>query len=98
MKKLHSQVIKSILQYLNPSFSSITSSSSTPSPITLTSSKQSRPSPMPPSRKLKPVAITSSHYRFGQFPMPYPASQVFQQREDLTIRVTREDPNVVNEG
>ncbi|MBW0470536.1 hypothetical protein O181_010251 [Austropuccinia psidii MF-1] len=63
-----------------------------PSPI-----PQHRSSPMVTSQQLQPVA-SSSERREYQLPLPVPASQVFQQRENWPIRVTREDPNIANEG
>ncbi|MBW0468419.1 hypothetical protein O181_008134 [Austropuccinia psidii MF-1] len=64
-----------------------------------------RPSPIPPprkspmvtSQKLQPVA-SSRKRREDQWPLPFPAAQLFQRRECLPVWVTREDPNMENEG
>ncbi|MBW0493358.1 hypothetical protein O181_033073 [Austropuccinia psidii MF-1] len=63
-----------------------------PSPI-----PQPRPSPLHTSHKLQPVARTSQR-REDWSPFPFPTTQVFQNQELWPIRVTREDPTVVNEG
>ncbi|MBW0513136.1 hypothetical protein O181_052851 [Austropuccinia psidii MF-1] len=47
-------------------------------------------------RKSKPGA-GSSRRREDQFPLPFPATQVFQKRERWPIWFTREDPNMENE-
>ncbi|MBW0470312.1 hypothetical protein O181_010027 [Austropuccinia psidii MF-1] len=49
------------------------------------------------SQQLQPVA-SSSRTRDDGSPLPFPATQVFQQRESWPIQVTREDPNIKNEG
>ncbi|MBW0495330.1 hypothetical protein O181_035045 [Austropuccinia psidii MF-1] len=63
-----------------------------PSPI-----PQPRISPIVTSQQLQLVAI-SSRRREELLPLTFPATQVFQKRECWPIRVTREDPNMVNEG
>ncbi|MBW0490943.1 hypothetical protein O181_030658 [Austropuccinia psidii MF-1] len=63
-----------------------------PSPL-----PQLRISPILTSQQLKPVA-RSSRRREGFLPLPFPATQVFQQRECWPIQVTREDPNMANKG
>ncbi|MBW0486159.1 hypothetical protein O181_025874 [Austropuccinia psidii MF-1] len=56
-----------------------------------------RPSPIVTSQKLQPEA-SSSIRREELLPFPFPAAQVFQQRDLWTIRVTREDPNTASEN
>ncbi|MBW0488200.1 hypothetical protein O181_027915 [Austropuccinia psidii MF-1] len=63
-----------------------------PSPIS-----QPRNSLIVTSQKLHVVA-SCSRRREGLLPLPFPATQVFQQRECWPIQVTREDPNMANEG
>ncbi|MBW0553102.1 hypothetical protein O181_092817 [Austropuccinia psidii MF-1] len=63
-----------------------------PSPI-----PQPRNSPMVTSQQLQPVA-SSSRRREDQLPFRFPATQVFEGREHWPIWVTREDPNMENEG
>ncbi|MBW0573420.1 hypothetical protein O181_113135 [Austropuccinia psidii MF-1] len=48
-------------------------------------------------QQLQRVA-SDSRRREDCSPLPYTATQVFQQRERWPIQVTREDPNIVNEG
>ncbi|MBW0549809.1 hypothetical protein O181_089524 [Austropuccinia psidii MF-1] len=55
-----------------------------------------RPSPIVTSQKLQPVS-SSSRRREEPSPFPFPATQVFQQRESWPIRVTREAPNRASE-
>ncbi|MBW0512503.1 hypothetical protein O181_052218 [Austropuccinia psidii MF-1] len=47
-------------------------------------------------QQLKPVA-SSRRIREDQLPLPFPAAQVFQ-REHCPVWVTREYPNMENEG
>ncbi|MBW0469122.1 hypothetical protein O181_008837 [Austropuccinia psidii MF-1] len=73
-----------------------------PSPALVSKMRQSplsQPiySPMDTSQQLQPV-ISSSRRREDQFPLPFPATQVFQKREFLPIWLTREDQNMPNEG
>ncbi|MBW0487886.1 hypothetical protein O181_027601 [Austropuccinia psidii MF-1] len=63
-----------------------------PSPI-----QQSRASPIVTSQQLQPEA-SSSRRREELSPLPFPASQVFQQRDCWPIQVTREDPNTESEN
>ncbi|MBW0471134.1 hypothetical protein O181_010849 [Austropuccinia psidii MF-1] len=63
-----------------------------PSPIT-----QLRNLPMVTSQQLQPVA-GSSRGREDCSPLLFPPIKVFQQRERCPIQVTREDPNMGNEG
>ncbi|MBW0515065.1 hypothetical protein O181_054780 [Austropuccinia psidii MF-1] len=63
-----------------------------PSPI-----PQSSPSPLHSPHQLQAVASTSFQREYWS-PFPFPAAQVFLDQECLSIRVTREDPTVVNEG
>ncbi|MBW0534609.1 hypothetical protein O181_074324 [Austropuccinia psidii MF-1] len=63
-----------------------------PSPI-----QQSRNSPIVTSQKLQPVASTSRR-REELSPLPFPAAQVVQHRDQWPIQVTREDPNMVSEN
>ncbi|MBW0565322.1 hypothetical protein O181_105037 [Austropuccinia psidii MF-1] len=61
-----------------------------PSPI-----QKSRKSPIVTSQQLQPVASTSRR-REQLSPLPFPAAQVFQHRDQRPIQVTREDSNIVN--
>ncbi|MBW0477436.1 hypothetical protein O181_017151 [Austropuccinia psidii MF-1] len=56
-----------------------------------------RPSPIFTSQQLQPVA-SSSRRREELSPLLFPAAQVFQQRENWPIQVTREDPNKESEN
>ncbi|MBW0559576.1 hypothetical protein O181_099291 [Austropuccinia psidii MF-1] len=64
-----------------------------------------KPSPIPKPRllpvltyqQLKTVARIS-RIREDQYPLPFPATQVFQRRDPLPIRATRGNPSVGNEG
>ncbi|MBW0475361.1 hypothetical protein O181_015076 [Austropuccinia psidii MF-1] len=56
-----------------------------------------RPSPIVTSQQLQPVARYSRR-REGLSPFPFPATEVFQQRENWPIQVTREDPNTEREN
>ncbi|MBW0517910.1 hypothetical protein O181_057625 [Austropuccinia psidii MF-1] len=67
-------------------------SSMRPSPI-----PQPRHSPMFTFQQLKPVS-SSSRRREDQLPLPFPAAQLFQRREHWLVQVTREHPNMENEG
>ncbi|MBW0474951.1 hypothetical protein O181_014666 [Austropuccinia psidii MF-1] len=108
-KKLHSKVILSIPRNFQPVLPTVPSSIPPPSPnpstyraalasqIRPSPIPQPRPSPVLTSQKLKPVDIISRR-REEWSPFPFPDAQVFQTRNHWTIRITREDPNVVNEG
>ncbi|MBW0464882.1 hypothetical protein O181_004597 [Austropuccinia psidii MF-1] len=61
-----------------------------PSPI-----QQSRSSPIVTSQQLQPVASTSRR-REELSPLPFPAAQVFQGRDQWPIQVTREYPNTAS--
>ncbi|MBW0507438.1 hypothetical protein O181_047153 [Austropuccinia psidii MF-1] len=63
-----------------------------PSPI-----QQSRNAPIVTSQKLQPVASTNRR-REELSPLPFPAAQVFQHRDQWPIRITREDPNTVSDN
>ncbi|MBW0463820.1 hypothetical protein O181_003535 [Austropuccinia psidii MF-1] len=63
-----------------------------PSPI-----QQYRASPIVTSQKLQPEA-SSSRRREELSPLPFPATQGFQQRDCWPIQVTREDPNTASEN
>ncbi|MBW0594098.1 hypothetical protein O181_133813 [Austropuccinia psidii MF-1] len=63
-----------------------------PSPI-----PQSRDSPIVTSQQLQPV-VSSSRRREELSPLPFPAAQVFKQRECWPIQVIREDPNTASEN
>ncbi|MBW0482427.1 hypothetical protein O181_022142 [Austropuccinia psidii MF-1] len=58
---------------------------------------QPRNSPMVTSQKLQNVD-SSSRRREDKLPLLFPAAQVFQRREHWSIQVTRDDPNMENEG
>ncbi|MBW0471007.1 hypothetical protein O181_010722 [Austropuccinia psidii MF-1] len=67
------------------------------SPVSPSPSPKPRNSPMVTSQQLQPVA-SSSQRREYCLPFPFPAAQVFQQREHWPIWVTREDQNMANGG
>ncbi|MBW0472089.1 hypothetical protein O181_011804 [Austropuccinia psidii MF-1] len=108
-KRFQSQVIPSTPRNLQPLLSTIPSSIPPPSPIPSTARPSwvstVRPSPIPhprdfpmiTSQQLQAVA-NSSRRRDNRSPFPFPATQVFQKRENWPIRLTREDPNMKNEG
>ncbi|MBW0483053.1 hypothetical protein O181_022768 [Austropuccinia psidii MF-1] len=109
VEKFQSQVIPSTPRNFQPILSTIPSSIPPPSPSPSTVRpalvSKVRPSPIPQPRnfpmvtfqQLQPVA-SSSRRREDQSPLPFPASQVFQKRENWPICVTREDPNMASEG
>ncbi|MBW0467203.1 hypothetical protein O181_006918 [Austropuccinia psidii MF-1] len=59
--------------------------------------QQSRASPIFNFKQLQPKA-SSSRRREELSPLPFPAAQVFQQRDRWPIQVTREDPNTASEN
>ncbi|MBW0514058.1 hypothetical protein O181_053773 [Austropuccinia psidii MF-1] len=63
-----------------------------PSPI-----QQPRNPPTLTSQQLQPVASTS-RIRGELSPLPFPATQVFQHRDQGPIQVTREDPNIASDN
>ncbi|MBW0490899.1 hypothetical protein O181_030614 [Austropuccinia psidii MF-1] len=63
-----------------------------PSPI-----QQPRSLPIVSSQQLQPVASTSRR-REELSPLPFPASQVFQHRDQWPIQVTRKDPNMASDN
>ncbi|MBW0475945.1 hypothetical protein O181_015660 [Austropuccinia psidii MF-1] len=63
-----------------------------PSPI-----HKSRNSPIVTSQQLQPVA-SSSRRREEFFTLPFPSSQVFQERDCWPIQFTREVPNTASEN
>ncbi|MBW0552344.1 hypothetical protein O181_092059 [Austropuccinia psidii MF-1] len=54
-------------------------------------------SPITTSQQLQAVA-SSSRRRDGLFPLPFPATQVFQRRDCWPMQITREDPNAASEN
>ncbi|MBW0478508.1 hypothetical protein O181_018223 [Austropuccinia psidii MF-1] len=108
-RRFQSQVIPSTPRNIQQVLSTIPSYIPLPSPNSSTSRpylvSTVRPTPIPKhrnfpkvaSQKLKHVA-SYSRRREDNASLPFPASQVFQKRENWTIRVTREDPNMENEG
>ncbi|MBW0468556.1 hypothetical protein O181_008271 [Austropuccinia psidii MF-1] len=104
-KNFHSQLIPSTSRNFYPVLSSfpppspksssarpLLASTMKPSPI-----QQPRKSQVLTSQELKPVSRTRrSREDWSLF--LFPAAQVFQNREHWPIRVTREDPTVMNEG
>ncbi|MBW0474699.1 hypothetical protein O181_014414 [Austropuccinia psidii MF-1] len=108
-KKFHNHIIPSTPKNFQPVLSSLPSSTPPPSPKPSTSSPflalpmkpcpipQPRTSPILTSHKSQPVASTSQRREAWSL-LPFPATQVFQKRESWPIRVTREDPTVVNES
>ncbi|MBW0584592.1 hypothetical protein O181_124307 [Austropuccinia psidii MF-1] len=104
-----SQVIPSTPISFQPVLSTIPSSIPPPSPNPLAYSpalvSPVRPSPIPQPRN-SPIVISqqlqtvasSRRRREDQSPLPFPPSQVFQQREYWPIQITREYPNMVNNG
>ncbi|MBW0499324.1 hypothetical protein O181_039039 [Austropuccinia psidii MF-1] len=90
-----SQQVLSIINPPSPSISTARPalvSTVRPSPI-----PQPRNSLMVTTQQLQPVA-SSSRRREDQSPLPFPATQVFQQREHWPVLDNREDPNMANEG
>ncbi|MBW0490042.1 hypothetical protein O181_029757 [Austropuccinia psidii MF-1] len=49
------------------------------------------------SQQLQPEASSSRRIE-DKYPLPFPSTQVFQQREHWPIWATREDTNMVSEG
>ncbi|MBW0485686.1 hypothetical protein O181_025401 [Austropuccinia psidii MF-1] len=108
-KKFQSQLAPSTPRNCQPVISTIPSTIPSHSPSTSTDRPaflptmrpslipQPRNSPMVTSQKLQPVA-SSSRRREHLCPFLFPCPQVLQQREQWPIRVTREDPNMENEG
>ncbi|MBW0510779.1 hypothetical protein O181_050494 [Austropuccinia psidii MF-1] len=104
-----SQVIPSTPRNVQPVLSTIPSTIPPPSPNPSTTRpvfvSPVRPSPIPQPRnspmiiyqQLQPV-VSSSRRREDLSPLPFPATQVFEQRECWPICVTREDQNMENEG
>ncbi|MBW0470434.1 hypothetical protein O181_010149 [Austropuccinia psidii MF-1] len=99
------QVIPSTPRNFQPVFSTIHPPSPIPSsarpalvsPMRQSPIPQPRKSQMVTSQKLQPVA-SSSRKREDQSPLMFPASQVFRRRECWPICVSREDPNMENNG
>ncbi|MBW0509338.1 hypothetical protein O181_049053 [Austropuccinia psidii MF-1] len=104
-KRFQSQVIPSTPRNFQPTLATIPTASPhsshtspalnkavRPSPI-----KKSRNSPIVNSQQLQPVASTSRR-RDKISPLPFPAAQVFQHRDQWPIRVTREDPNTASDN
>ncbi|MBW0530747.1 hypothetical protein O181_070462 [Austropuccinia psidii MF-1] len=106
---LQSQFIPSTPINFQPVFSTIPSSIPLPLPHPSTSRPalfspvrpspllQPRNSPIVTSQQLQPVAI-SRRRKEDQLPLSFPAAQVFKPREHWSIWVTREDPNMENNG
>ncbi|MBW0587530.1 hypothetical protein O181_127245 [Austropuccinia psidii MF-1] len=108
-KRFQSQVIPSTPRNFQPTLATISTSippasphsshtrpalnqAVRPSPI-----QQSRNSPVVNSQLLQPVSSTSRR-RDKLSPLPFPATQVFQHRDQWPIRVTREDPNMASDN
>ncbi|MBW0481372.1 hypothetical protein O181_021087 [Austropuccinia psidii MF-1] len=51
---------------------------------------------IPDHHQLQPVSSTGMEE--DRFPLPFPAAQFFQRRDNFPVRVTREEPNVGNES
>ncbi|MBW0582755.1 hypothetical protein O181_122470 [Austropuccinia psidii MF-1] len=109
VNRFQSQVIPSTPRTFQPILSSIPTTIPPPSPSTFHARsalnpgvrpspvQQSRNSLIATSRQLQPVA-RSSRRREGLSTLPFPAAQVFQERDCWPIRVTREDPNAASEN
>ncbi|MBW0559360.1 hypothetical protein O181_099075 [Austropuccinia psidii MF-1] len=69
---------------------------STPREVRQCPIKKSRALPIVTSQQLQPYA-SSSRRREELSPLPFPAAQVFQQRDHWAIRITREDTNMASE-
>ncbi|MBW0521015.1 hypothetical protein O181_060730 [Austropuccinia psidii MF-1] len=107
--RFHSQIIPSTPRTFQPVLASIPTTIPSPSPSTSHArpalNPAVRPSPAQPSRnspittscQLQPMA-RSSRRRDGLSPLPFPAGQVFQRRDQCPIQVTREDPNAASEN
>ncbi|MBW0499699.1 hypothetical protein O181_039414 [Austropuccinia psidii MF-1] len=103
--RLKSQVIPSTPRTFQPVLASIRPSSPSTSharpalnpEVRPSPSKKPRNSPITTSQQLQPVA-SYSRRRDGLSPLPFPAAQVFQGKDHLPIRTTREDPNVASEN
>ncbi|MBW0590321.1 hypothetical protein O181_130036 [Austropuccinia psidii MF-1] len=102
-KIFQSQVIPSTPRNFQPVLSTIPSSIPPPSPspflvlkVRPSTIPHSRNSSMVTSQQLQPVA-SSSRRKEDHSPLPFPAAQVFQQRECWPIPTNREDPNMENE-
>ncbi|MBW0530613.1 hypothetical protein O181_070328 [Austropuccinia psidii MF-1] len=90
-KRFQSQIVPISPMNLQPALSTIPSSiPSFLSAIRQSPILQPRSFPLVTSQKFQPVA-SSSRRREDQFPLLFPAAQVFQKRECWPIQVTRED-------
>ncbi|MBW0503556.1 hypothetical protein O181_043271 [Austropuccinia psidii MF-1] len=108
-KRLLSHIIHNTPRNFHPTLStsptSIPPASPNPSHTRPASIQAVRPSPIPQPRNLpmvtsqqpQPVASTSRR-REELSPLPFPAAQVVQHRDQWPIRVTREDPNTASEN
>ncbi|MBW0470902.1 hypothetical protein O181_010617 [Austropuccinia psidii MF-1] len=108
-KRFQSKVIPSTPGNFQPVLSTIPPSIPPPSPSASTARPalvstvrpspipQPRNSPMVTSQQLQPVASSSRRIEDCS-PFPFPAAQVFQQREHWPIHATSKDPNMENEG
>ncbi|MBW0500142.1 hypothetical protein O181_039857 [Austropuccinia psidii MF-1] len=103
-KRFQSHIIPSTPRNLQPTLATIPPASPKSSHTRTTLNPEVRPfpiqqprnSPRVTSQQLQPVASTSIR-REELSPLLFPAAQVFQRRDHLPIRVTREDPNTVSE-
>ncbi|MBW0461467.1 hypothetical protein O181_001182 [Austropuccinia psidii MF-1] len=91
------KILAAISTILPPSPNPSTSRPSISSPMRPSPIAHPRPSPVLSSQKLKPVSRTNRR-REVRLPLRFPDAQVFQIRECWPVRVSREDPNVGNEG
>ncbi|MBW0540438.1 hypothetical protein O181_080153, partial [Austropuccinia psidii MF-1] len=108
-KRFKSQVIPSTPRNFQPTLATISTSIPPASPhsshnrpalnpeVRPSHVQKCRNSPIVNSQQLQPVPSTSR--RREEFsPLPFPAAQVFQRRDQWPIRVTREDPNMASDN
>ncbi|MBW0485065.1 hypothetical protein O181_024780 [Austropuccinia psidii MF-1] len=95
-KRFQSHIIPSTPRTFQPTLATLPASpsSSTARPALIPAV---RPSPIVISQQLQPVA-SSSIRREELSAFPFPAAQVFQQRDCWPIQVTIEDPNTASEN
>ncbi|MBW0583869.1 hypothetical protein O181_123584 [Austropuccinia psidii MF-1] len=100
-KRFKSHIISSTPRTFQPALATLPTSVPPASPSSSTTRPALipalRPSPIVTSQQLQPVS-SSSRISEELSPFPFPAAQVFQQRERWPIQVTREDQNLANEN
>ncbi|MBW0476283.1 hypothetical protein O181_015998 [Austropuccinia psidii MF-1] len=104
-KRLQRNIIHNTPRNLQPTLATIPPSSPNPSHTRHALNQEVRPSPIPQprnshivtSQQAQPVASTSRR-REALSPLPFPAAQVFQLRDQWTIQVRREDQNIASQN